>query len=47
MSKNIEVVILPDGRMDTTNASEYLGLSQKTLAMYAWPQASSWIAVDT
>ena len=33
MSKNVEVVIFPDGRMDTVNASEYLGLSQKTLAM--------------
>ena len=33
MTKNIEVVIFPDGRMDSTNAAEYLGLSQKTLAM--------------
>ncbi|CCQ90390.1 hypothetical protein NITGR_280106 [Nitrospina gracilis 3/211] len=33
MTKFVEVVIFPDGRMDTTNASEYLGLSQKTLAM--------------
>lgn len=28
-----EVVIYPDGRMDTTNASTYIGLSEKTLAM--------------
>ena len=33
MSKTIEVVIFPDGRMDSTNAAEYLGFSQKTLAM--------------
>ena len=33
MLKNIEVTIFPDGRMDSTNAAEYLGLSQKTLAM--------------
>ena len=33
MSKTIEVVIFPDGRMDSANAAEYLGLSQKTLAM--------------
>jgi len=33
MTKNIEVVIFPDGRMDAANAAEYLGLSQKTLAM--------------
>lgn len=33
MSKTVEVVILPDGRMDSANAAEYLGLSQKTLAM--------------
>ena len=28
-----EVVILPDGRLDTQNAGTYLGLSPKTLAM--------------
>jgi len=33
MSKTIEVVIFPDGRMDSVNSAEYLGLSQKTLAM--------------
>ena len=29
----VEVVVLPDGRMDTANAAKYLGLSKKTLAM--------------
>lgn len=33
MSKIIEVVIFPDGRLDSNNAADYLGLSQKTLAM--------------
>jgi len=33
MSKIVEVVIFPDGRMDSANAADYLGLSQKTLAM--------------
>lgn len=28
-----EVVIYPDNRLDTKNASSYLGLSEKTLAM--------------
>lgn len=28
-----EVVMFPDGRFDTKNASNYLGLSEKTLAM--------------
>ena len=31
--KQIEVVILPDGRMDASNASAYLGYAGKTLAM--------------
>ena len=31
----VAVVILPDGRMDRVNAARYLGLSPKTLAMYA------------
>lgn len=31
--KNIEVVVYPDGRLDTTNAAKYLGLSPKTLAI--------------
>ena len=29
-----DVVVLPDGRMDPKNASTYVGLSEKTLAMY-------------
>lgn len=29
----IEVVMFPDGRMDTKNASKYVGLSTATLAM--------------
>ncbi len=33
MTSQIEVSILPDGRMNTTNAAIYLGLSPKTLAM--------------
>lgn len=33
MSQSIEVVILPDGRMDAKNAAAYVGLSAKTLAM--------------
>ena len=28
-----EVFMYPDGRMNTTNASTYIGLSEKTLAM--------------
>ena len=31
--RSIRVVTYPDGRMDTTNASKYAGLSDKTLAM--------------
>lgn len=31
--KKIEVLIYPDGRMDTENAAIYLGESLKTLAM--------------
>lgn len=30
-----EVFVFPDGRMDRKNASRYLGLSVKTLAMHA------------
>jgi hypothetical protein len=34
MNKNcVEVMIFPDGRLDTQNAADYLGLSVKTLAM--------------
>lgn len=29
----LRVVVLPDGRLDTTNAAQYLGLSPKTLAI--------------
>ncbi len=29
----LTVNVFPDGRLDTTNASAYLGLSPKTLAM--------------
>lgn len=28
-----KITVFPDGRVDTTNAATYLGLSQKTLAM--------------
>lgn len=31
--KQVEILVLPDGRMDTRSASGYLGLSEKTLAM--------------
>ena len=31
--KQVEILILPDGRMDTRSAAGYLGLSEKTLAM--------------
>ena len=33
MEKSIEVIVFPDGRMDVPNTADYLGLSQKTLAM--------------
>lgn len=29
----VDVVVFPDGRMDTQNAAAYCGLSTKTLAM--------------
>lgn len=29
----LSINVFPDGRLDTSNASQYLGLSQKTLAM--------------
>jgi hypothetical protein len=32
----VAVTILPDGRMDRKNAARYCGLSEKTLAMYAY-----------
>ena len=33
MQERINVLMLPDGRMDTQNAADYVGLSVKTLAM--------------
>ena len=33
MGSEIEVVIFPDGRMDTKNSAAYVGLSPKTMAM--------------
>lgn len=29
----IEIIMFPDGRLDTKNAAMYLGLKEKTLAM--------------
>jgi len=31
--ESAKVIVLPDGRMNSTNASRYLGLADKTLAM--------------
>jgi hypothetical protein len=31
---NVEVMILPDGRMDTESAAGYIGFAPKTLAMW-------------
>ena len=31
--EELQVVMYPDGRMDTANAASYTGLSEKTLAM--------------
>ena len=31
--ESAKVIVLPDGRMNSTNASRYLGLAEKTLAM--------------
>jgi hypothetical protein len=33
--RSVDVLILPDGRMNRKNAALYLGLSVKTLAMHA------------
>jgi hypothetical protein len=33
--KILDVIVLPDSRMDRRNAALYLGLSVKTLAMHA------------
>ena len=30
----VEVVMLPDGRVDTANTAVYLGVTEKTLAMW-------------
>ena len=34
--KTSNVTIFPNGRLDTKNASAYLGFSTKTLAMMRW-----------
>ena len=31
--KQVEVLVLPDGRVDSKNAAAFVGLSEKTLAM--------------
>lgn len=31
--KQVEVLVLPDGRVDSKNAAAFIGLSEKTLAM--------------
>lgn len=31
--ESIEIIMFPDGRLDTRNAALYLGLKEKTLAM--------------
>ena len=31
--RQVEILVFPDGRLDTKNAASYLGLSEKTLAM--------------
>ena len=31
--ESIEIIMFPDGRLDTKNAALYLGLKEKTLAM--------------
>jgi hypothetical protein len=35
LQATVNVIILPDGRMDRKNAARYTGLSEKTLAMHA------------
>jgi len=32
----VEVFILPDGRVDTKNTAAYLGVTEKTLAMWRY-----------
>ncbi len=29
----VKIIVFPDGRLDTANASQFLGLSEKTLAI--------------
>jgi hypothetical protein len=31
--ESVEIIMFPDGRLDTKNAAMYLGLKEKTLAM--------------
>jgi hypothetical protein len=31
--RQVDIMVFPDGRLDTKNAAAYLGLSEKTLAM--------------
>jgi hypothetical protein len=31
--RQVEILVFPDGRLDTKNTAAYLGLSEKTLAM--------------
>jgi predicted DNA-binding transcriptional regulator AlpA len=31
--RQVDILVFPDGRLDTKNAAAYLGLSEKTLAM--------------
>lgn len=31
--KHVEILVLPDGRVDSKNAAAFIGLSEKTLAM--------------
>lgn len=34
-TSEIEIIVMPDGRMDRRNAAAYLGFSEKTLAQWA------------
>ena len=43
ITKNQEVIMLPDGRMNARNAAIYAGLSEKTMAMMRC-EALRWIA---
>jgi predicted site-specific integrase-resolvase len=33
--KSMEIIVLPDGRMDRRNAASYLGVAEKTMAQWA------------